>query len=92
MMHTSLQRRWLGPGILLITLLGTGSLGKLQGQEAKAARLDAYGDPLPDGAVKCLGTLRLVHLGRLASVAVSPDGGVACFGCERWVACLRGAV
>jgi len=45
----------------------------------KSARLDAVGDPLPEGAVARLGTLRLVHRGGVAAVAVSPDGKlVAC--------------
>jgi hypothetical protein len=40
----------------------------------RSPRLDAVGDPLPEGAVARLGTLRLVHRGGVAAVAVSPDG------------------
>src|SRR5262249_32655376 len=42
--------------------------------------VDPHGDPLPRGAVARLGTLRFVHLGRLASVAISPDGKVVASG------------
>jgi hypothetical protein len=39
-----------------------------------ATRVDAAGDLLPDGAVARLGSLRLVHVGGVSAVAVSPDG------------------
>ncbi|HKB40827.1 MAG TPA: hypothetical protein VKD72_30655, partial [Gemmataceae bacterium] len=42
--------------------------------------VDQHGDPLPRGAVARLGTLRFVHLGGLASVAISPDGKVVASG------------
>jgi len=40
----------------------------------KPPRKDALGDPLPDGAVKRLGTTRLQHLRTVRQVAFTPDG------------------
>ena len=66
--------------IVLVLWSGSGSLDGLPGKEQKKPRMDQYGDPLPEGAIARLGTLRLVHLGRLASVAVSPDGKIVASG------------
>jgi WD40 repeat protein len=65
----SLQRGLLA---LLILLIGL----NLHAQEP--ARDDD--EPLPPGAIARLGTTRLVHLGGLASVAVSPDGKIVASG------------
>jgi WD40 repeat protein len=74
---------------LLVTPAVTLSLGLIavagvNAQEAKSkadlVRTDRLGDPLPDGAVARLGTLRLWQRGNIASIALSPDGKLAATG------------
>src|SRR5271155_2795029 len=61
-----------------IILLG---LGASMPQQVQAQTQDAYGDPLPPGALFRLGTQRLRH-GAITSLAWSPDG--------KWVASAAG--
>lgn len=51
--------------------------------EENLQRLDAFGDPLPEGAKSRLGTLRFRHDGEIEALAFSPDG--------KWIAALSNA-
>jgi len=43
-------------------------------RDAKPARTDFYGDPLPPGAIMRFGSVRLCHPGGCNSIAFAPDG------------------
>jgi len=58
-------------GVLVLTCLA-------RGQEAP--KTDTHGDPLPQGALTRLGTVRLRHHDLIVSLAVAPDGRIAASG------------
>src|SRR5262249_34589978 len=60
--------------VALLTLAGTlPARGEPPAEKIPLVRLDRYGDPLPEGAVARMGTVRFRHAG-LRSVAFSSDG------------------
>src|SRR6185295_12985819 len=52
----------------------------IQPQQDKKPRLDAFGDPLPEGAVARLGTVRWRPGLALGAVVYSPDGKIVASG------------
>jgi WD40 repeat protein len=61
------------------------SAGKQPPPPAGAARADRHGDPLPEGAVARLGTVRLWHGGHVGALALSADGKLLASGSNlRW--------
>ena len=50
-----------------------GEGGKAAPEEKKPAKLDAYGDPLPDAAMARMGTVRFRSTMYVQSLAFSPD-------------------
>jgi WD40 repeat protein len=68
--------RLLAGGLFLACLLAEPCRSEPPPANKKPAtpRTDRYGDPLPEGAISRLGTLRFRHSSQVTSVAYSPDG------------------
>jgi WD40 repeat protein len=65
--------------VVVLALL-TNSAVCAGGSKPQRKHVDFYGDPLPDGAVARLGTLRLRHARGVGIVALAPDGKVVASG------------
>ena len=57
-----------------LALIATGLIGGEGSGSKEPARKDLAGDPLPDGALERMGTLRWRHAADISFVAILPDG------------------
>ena len=69
-------------GVCLVLLSAPADPGKQKTAPERPARLDQYGDPLPEGAVARIGTVRLRHAGPVSALAYSHDGKILASGSE----------
>ncbi len=77
------MRRLAWTAVCLLTgLVAMTAAGNAIGQDAPKARADASGDPLPDGALARLGTLRWSHPQPVIFAAFLHDGKTVLTGCE----------
>jgi WD40 repeat protein len=61
------------PILCLLLLLAQQAPGQPSAKEGQP-RTDRYGDPLPEGAIARLGTVRFRHGGQVNAIAYAPDG------------------
>src|SRR5262245_29991249 len=67
----------LGASVLLLLAWAAPPLeAQAPPKDDKKARLDAYGEPLPPGALARLGTNRLRNGGQVSDIAFAPDGKI----------------
>jgi len=72
-MHVECSRWWTAFIVVALCLPG-GSQETAPAPPRPKVRVDLYGDPLPDGAIARLGTIRFRHPGGVRAVAFSTDG------------------
>src|SRR5437763_1227334 len=68
--------------VCLVLLSAPADPGKQKTVPERPARRDPHGDPLPEGAIARIGTVRLRHAGPVTALAYSHDGKVLASGSE----------
>src|SRR5712692_643659 len=68
--------------VCLVLLAAPADPGKQKTVPERPARRDQHGDPLPEGAVARIGTVRLRHAGPVTALAYSHDGKILASGSE----------
>jgi WD40 repeat protein len=69
-------------GVCLVLLAAPAHPGKQESTPQRPARHDQQGDPLPEGAIARIGTVRLRHAGPVTALAYSHDGKILASGSE----------